>query len=621
MIRLQGISLAFGEQTIFSGISQIINGDEKIGLVGPNGAGKSTLLKVIAGQQKLSGGQVQISSGFRLAYLPQEVVLLSTLSIFDEAMLAYGEVGQWHVRAAELERTGGTSCDEYATLQSDLAAHDHGSKMSQARKILAGLGFEQERQEMSVQTLSVGWQMRLVLAKLLLQDADMYLFDEPTNHLDLQAREWLCRFLRQSRSGYLLISHDRYVLDQVCEKTLVLRQGKMHLYDGNYSYYRQQYEAQVAHFRTAKAAEEREIARRQEWIERFKAKASTAKRARSMEKRMDKMERIEFDEEMLPEIGLPFPPLERSGDVALRIKDLAKSFGEKKIFSHASFEIKRGERVAIVAPNGAGKTTLLSCIYGALKPDAGTMNFGHNVATGVFEQEQVSALNPNNTVLDEVEQSACKTMRPQVRKALGALLFSGDAVNKKIKVLSGGERNRVALAKILVQQVNFLILDEPTNHLDLLAQQVLTDGLAAYLGTVLFVSHDRDVVSKVATAIISIDHGRVSYHPGNYESFCFMREQAAKEADSGGKPSRAGKAQAIVAPVVEDKSTVRRSLQLAEREVARLEEAERRAAAALGEHEYGTPEYEKALTRYESVREEFVKQQGLWEQLYRRSVE
>ncbi|MDQ5891048.1 MAG: ATP-binding cassette, subfamily er 3 [Candidatus Dependentiae bacterium] len=618
MIRLQGISLVFGEQTIFNNISQLINEDQKIGLVGPNGAGKSTLLKVIAGHQKLTGGQVQISSGLRIAYLPQEVVLASTLSIFDETMLAYGELGQWHVRAHELERAGQTDCDEYATLQSDLAANDYGSKGAQARKVLVGLGFEQEKHGNSVATLSVGWQMRVVLAKLLLQDADMYLFDEPTNHLDLQAREWLCKFLRQSRSGYLLISHDRYVLDQVCEETYVIGKGKMRVYDGNYSYYRRAYEEQVAHFRAAKEAQDRDIAQRKQTIERFKAKASKAKMAKSMEKQLDRMEKVEFDEEMVPEIALPFPPLERPGEVVLRVEGLAKSFGDKLIFKDATFEVARGERIAIVAPNGAGKTTLLSCLYGAHKPDEGTFSFGHNVATAVFEQEQVSALNPNLSVFEEVENGACKTMRTQVRRVLGALLFSGDSVHKKIKVLSGGERNRVALAKILVQQVNMLILDEPTNHLDLLAQQVLTEGLAAYQGTVIFVSHDRDVVSKVATAIISIDQGKVSYYPGNYASFCYMRDQqtAANNAAAKNNKAAGGKSAPLVIEQAPKEPATKKTLQAIEREIAKIDEGVQKAVAALGDHDYGTPEYDRALDKYDRLKEQLDGQQKLWEECY-----
>jgi len=616
MIRLQGISLVFGEQTIFNNITQLIQEDEKIGLVGPNGAGKSTLLKAIAGQQKLTGGQVQISSGLKIAYLPQEVVLQSPLSIFDEAMLAYEDVGRWHVRARELERAGTVECDEYATLQSDLAAHDHGSKSSQARKILVGLGFEQERHEAPVSALSGGWQMRLVLAKLLLQDADMYLFDEPTNHLDLQAREWLCRFLRQSRSGYLLISHDRYVLDQVCEKTYVLGKGKLRIYDGNYSFYRRSYEEQVEHYRAAKEAQDRDIAQRKQTIERFRAKASKAKMAKSMERQLDRIERIEFDEEMLPEIALPFPPLERAGEVVLRVNNLGKSFGEKLIFQNASFEVARGERIAIVAPNGAGKTTLLSCLYGAHKPDTGTFSFGHNVATAVFEQEQVAALNQNATVLEEVENGACKTMRGQVRRVLGALLFSGDSVHKKIKVLSGGERNRVALAKLLVQQVNLLILDEPTNHLDLLAQQVLTEGLASYQGTVLFVSHDRDVVSKVATAIISIDHGKVSYYPGTYESFCFMREQQAAAQNVSQKANKAiASVQEVKAQSVTP-AELRKALTAIERDIARLDDGVKKAVMTLGDYDYGTPEYERMLEKYETLKKELDAQQRTWESLY-----
>jgi ATP-binding cassette subfamily F protein 3 len=412
------------------------------------------------------------------------------------------------------------------------------------------------------------------------------------------------------------------VLDQVCEATYVINKGKLKVYAGNYSYYRRAYEEQAAHFRAAREAQNREIAQRKQIIEKFKAKASKAKMAKSMEKQLDRMEKVEFDEELVPAIGIPFPPLERSGEVALRVENLSKAFGEKVIFSGATFEIPRGERVAIIAPNGAGKTTLLSCLYGALTPNTGTVSFGYNVATAVFEQEQVNALNPNLTVLEEVEKASCKAMRPQVRRVLGALLFSGDSVHKKIKVLSGGERNRVALAKVVVQQVNFLILDEPTNHLDLLAQQVLTEALVGYLGTILLVSHDRDVVSKVATSIISIDGGKVSYYPGTYDSFCYMREQqaaAVAAASKGSKPVSGAKNFTDAAPaLVEGQSlaSLRKTLVQLERELAKLDDAESVAVESLGDHEYGTPQYDKALAQYDQIKDRKTALQASWEETF-----
>lgn len=611
MIRLNNLSLTFGEQTIFDRISTLIQPHEKIGLVGPNGAGKSTLLKVIAGLQKLDGGRVACEGGMSIAYLPQEVVLTSPLSIFDETMQAYGELGQWHVREKELEAAGEQGCPEYAQLHADLAMHDHGAKAAHARRVLCGLGFENTRHDELVSTLSVGWQMRVVLAKLLLQEADMYLFDEPTNHLDLPAREWLCTFLRNSQSGYLLISHDRYVLDAVCDKTIVLGRGRLREYSGNYSQYRVQYEEQLAHQLAAKAAQDREIAEKKKVIERFRAKANKAKMAQSMIKQLNRIERFEVDEEALPAVKLPFPSIERAGAVVLNVKHLAKSFGDKQIFADATFEVPRGERVAIVAPNGAGKTTFLSCIRGALSAERGTVTFGHNVKTAVFEQEQVAALNLKNTVFDEVDEVACRGMREKVRNVLGALLFSGDSVKKKIKVLSGGERNRVALAKVLVQDANLLLLDEPTNHLDLLSKQMLAEGLAAYQGTLIFVSHDRDIVEQVATAIISIDHGKVTYYPGSYESFSYQREQQG--APQSATPTAAAK---------KSKSDgggndreLRKKIAKLEREIDKLETREQQLAEQLGQHEYGTAVYDQVLHKYESVRATVAQLHDEWEQL------
>ena len=431
MIRLHNLSLAFGQQTVFNKISALIQPDEKVGLVGPNGAGKSTLLKVIAGSQKLDSGRITQSNGLRIAYFPQEVVLESALCIFDETMMAYGELGRWHVREKELRAAGQLESAEYAQLHADMAEHDHGAKSAHARRVLTGLGLEQARHDEPVSNLSVGWQMRVVLAKLLLQPADMYLFDEPTNHLDLPAREWLCAFLRASEKGYLLISHDRYVLDQVCDKTIVLGRGLLREYTGNYSYYRRVYEEQLEMQKAAKLAQDREIAQKQKTIERFRSKSSKAKMAQNMIKQLARIERVDVDEEALPSIALPFPPISRSGRTVIKVEGLAKSFDTKNIFDNVSFEVERGERIALVAPNGAGKTTLLSCLYGKLHADRGTVSLGHNVKAAVFEQEQVNTLDKNSTVLQEVEYASCASMRRQVRSVLGALLFSVMQLIKK----------------------------------------------------------------------------------------------------------------------------------------------------------------------------------------------
>lgn len=613
MIKLHNLSLSFGEQPIFSGISAMLQSDDKVGLVGPNGAGKSTLLKVIAGRQKLNGGRVTLSNGLRFAYLPQEVVLESQHSIFEEALLAYGEVGTWYLREKELAANGEQECAEYAQLHADLADHDFGSKAAQARRVLIGLGLEQSRHDEPVRNLSVGWQMRVVLTKLLLQEADIYLFDEPTNHLDLPAREWLCSFLRQASFGYILISHDRYVLDAVCDKTIVLNQGRLREYNGNYSFYRRIYEETIELQRAAKAAQDKEIAQKQRTIERFRASANKAKMAQSMMKQLERIERIELDEEAMPNVALPFPPVSRIGRTAIKVSNLAKSFDTKNVFFDASFEIERGQRVAIVAPNGAGKTTLLSCIYNALQPDRGTVELGHNVKVAVFEQEQVTALDKNATVLEEVERASCAYLRPQIRSVLGALLFSGDAVKKKIKVLSGGERNRVALAKVLVQEANVLLLDEPTNHLDLISKQVLAEALGRYQGTLVFVSHDRDIVEKVANTIISIDHAAVTMYPGNYESFRFAREQQVRDEPravvSEKKPQKKNNGEL---------RELRKQLARLERDIAKCEQKEQKALDTMGQYEYGTDEYARALKSYEAAQEQHSTLQTEWESLYER---
>lgn len=442
MIRLDKIALSFNKQTVFDKISLLLQPTDKLSLAGPNGAGKSTLLKVIDGSQRLNGGKVTITKDMSIAYLPQEVVLQSEKNIFDEAIDAFGELGQWHFRAQELEKIDQTATEEYVHLQNDLAEHGYGEKSAKASIVLAGLGFNTEQQKKLVKELSVGWQMRVVLAKLLLQDADFYLFDEPTNHLDLPAREWFCGFLRQMRGGYILISHDRYLLDNGCEKTAILEQGNISVYNSNYSDAQAQMERDAEIRAQQRATQQKEIAQMKESIARFRAKANKAKMAQSMMKQLARMEIIEADRSSrnvrVPKVSVP-----RAGKIAMRVDDLAKSFGDKQIFKDVSFVIPTGSKVALIAPNGVGKTTLLSCMAGALSYDEGNVEFGHNIVHALFEQEQVRVLHPDATVLQEVENSAHPDLQDKVRAMLGAFLFSGkDSVEKKIKVLSGGERNR-----------------------------------------------------------------------------------------------------------------------------------------------------------------------------------
>lgn len=503
MIQLKNISLHYGERALFDDISCAFAQNQRVGLFGRNGAGKSTLLKIIAGQLKPDEGTVTFSKDLRIAYMPQELVLVSQKNVFDEAFSVFD---------AQLK-------DEHLQYLFDASA-------AQARtvRILKGLGFTEETMKGAVTALSIGWRMRLVLAQLLLQDADFYLFDEPTNHLDMVTKEWFLQFLKNARFGYLFISHDRYYLDHVCDYIFELERGKGTLFTGNFTRYLAQKEQQQEQIRITYERQTREIAQKMKTVERFRASATKAGMAQSMLKQLEKIEVVK-PEPVLPVVNFSFPAVQRSGAIVLEAHNLAYAFGEKQIFKNASLEVQRGEKVALVAANGMGKSTLLNVLMGLLPVQKGTFTYGHNVQVALFEQEQLHVLNPQATILEEIVNHCPQASEGLIRGFLGSFLFSGDDVYKKIAMLSGGERNRVAMVKVLLQNANFLILDEPTNHLDVYAKQVLLQALQQYTGTILFVSHDHDFLTLLATRIIELTPEGLMSYPGNYEDYLYHKAQ------------------------------------------------------------------------------------------------
>ncbi len=531
MIFLKNATLRLADKILFDNVNISILQGQRIGVVGRNGAGKSTLLKLISGISEFDSGSVEIQKNKKIAYMPQEFVFLSEKTIFDEVFSVFDYHINISKRKLELEDIFKNqnpdednpkledNIQEYLKLIEELENFDENSAITKTKDILNNLGFIDLAKP--VFELSVGWKMRLLLAKLLLQEADFYLFDEPTNHLDINTKLWFERFLKDSSFSFLLITHDRHFLDNCCDYILEIERGNAKVFTGNYEKYLNLKEQQKELTESAYKRQQKEIAKKEEIIEKFRYTASKAKMAQSMIKKLDKIDIIE-PEPALPTIKLDFSKIEQPGKVILKFNNLEKSFNNQPIFNNISGEIQRNDKIAIVASNGAGKTTLINILTNKYKSDNtdSSIEFGHNVKLAVFEQDQLKALDPNNTVYQEISNSCNHDIcESQIRGTLGAFLFKQNDVKKKISVLSGGERNRVAMVKILLSKANFLILDEPTNHLDLYSKEILLQALSQYNGTILFVSHDQDFLDKLANKIFILNPDELYVYPDNYKSY------------------------------------------------------------------------------------------------------
>lgn len=577
MIQLQNVSLELGGQEIFHDVTCAINRGERIGVIGRNGAGKSTLFKLIARRIAPTSGELSIERGIRIGYLPQEEVLSSSETVFDE-----------------------------------VASLDSHEKIQKTHEVLTGLGFTDDMLYKPVRELSTGWKMRCALAKLLLTEADIYLFDEPTNHLDIVTQQWFLEMLSSLRQGFLLISHDRAYLEKSCNHIIEIERGRVTKYTGNLQAYLTYKEIQQENARATRSRQEKEISRKQANVDRMRASALTARQAQSMLKQIERIELVEV-EPPLPTISVRFPQPTRSGTIVLTVSNLAYGVGGRTIFQGISTEIERGQRVAIVAANGVGKTTLINCIAGKYAPTAGSIKFGHNVRWALFEQDQARVLDPHKTVFEEVRDNCPEPTNLDIRTILGSFLFSGDDIDKKIQVLSGGEKNRVAMIKVLLQRANFLILDEPTNHMDLYAKDILRQALQQYDGTILFVSHDIDFVNRLATDIIELTPTSAHRYNGNYDEFCILKshQSSATEPKSAEKVQQK-KTQPMPESELRD---MRKEITALERTIERLERDHEKLAVQLGEHPYGSAEYTKILTRYRDAQQKLQEATASWEVL------
>jgi ATP-binding cassette subfamily F protein 3 len=539
MIQLSSAGKRFGGKILFEELDWLIRPRDRVGLVGANGTGKSTLLKVLAGLETLDYGAMTVMKGTTAGYLPQDGLNLSGRSVFQECMSVFDEVRDMEremesltERMAEVDHTSaeyGQIADRYHHLQGQFAAHDGYALEAQVGSVLTGLGFRKEDWSRRTEEFSGGWQMRVAMAKLLLQKPNLLLLDEPTNHLDLEARNWLEEYLAEYPHAYVVISHDRYFLDVTVSKTADIWNRRITFYTGNYEQFLKQKAERKEQLVAAYRNQRDRIEQIEAFVNRFRYQATKAKQVQSRIKELERIERIEIPPEEKT-IRFSFPQPKASGRMVAEFKDVAKSYGEKQVFRAVSFVIDRGDRVALVGVNGAGKSTLIKLLAGIEPVTGGELRLGHNVEADYFAQDQYKELNPQARMLDDLWNLAPTHTQTQLRSLLGAFLFSEDDVFKRLGVLSGGERNRYALARMLLRPSNFLLLDEPTNHLDMRAKDMLLEALEQYAGTVVFVSHDRYFIDKLATRVFEIGEGEVRVFPGNYEDYLWRKQNRGEAA-------------------------------------------------------------------------------------------
>ena len=640
MISIEGLTVEFGGNPLFDNITYVINKRDRIALVGKNGAGKSTMLKIIAGLQAPSSGCVNKPRDLTIGYLPQQMQLSDSRTVMQEAEQAFAHIFEMQSRVDRMnqelsERTDYESeayqelIDRVSTATEQLALAGSSNYRAEIERTLMGLGFVRTDFDRPTSEFSGGWRMRIELAKLLLQRPDVLLLDEPTNHLDIESIQWLETFLSTRANTVMLVSHDRAFIDNVTTRTIEISLGRIYDYQVNYSKYVVLRQERLEQQRRAYENQQKQIQDTEAFIERFRYKATKSVQVQSRIKQLEKIERIEVDEIDNSHINLKFPSAPRSGDYPVIADDVSKRYGDHTVFEHASFTIKRGEKVAFVGKNGEGKSTLVKCIMGEI-PYEGMLKLGHNVKIGYFAQNQASLLDGSITVFDTIDRVATGDIRTKIRDILGAFMFGGEASEKKVSVLSGGEKTRLAMIRLLLEPVNLLILDEPTNHLDMRTKDILKKAIADFDGTVILVSHDREFLDGLVSKVYEFGGGRIREHLGGiydfleYKKIASLREletssvrqnvpvkQQPAEEKNGNKSA------------YEERKELSRRIKKAERSVTAAEEEVSRLEYAIDivEQKLTTPEgaadmrlYEEhgalkksldeAMTRWESVTEE-----------------
>jgi ATP-binding cassette, subfamily F, member 3 len=640
MLSVSHLSIQFSGHFLFNDISFLITKNDHIGLVGKNGAGKSTLLKILAGLQLPEKGDVSRPNDFTIGYLPQEMEHQGGKTVFEEALTAFEQLQKLDAEIHRISNevahyTGDTHSDHFMELLTHL--HDFQEKFgllggyemeSETEKVLLGLGFNRDDFQKPTETFSGGWRMRIELAKILLQKPDVLLLDEPTNHLDIESIQWLENFLKSYTGSIVLVSHDKVFLDTITNRTIEISLGKIYDYKASYSKYLELRSERAEQTLAAYENQQRQIQDMERFVERFKAKATKAKQAQSRVKALEKIDRIEIEQEDNAALRFRFPEPPRSGKVVIESKHLTKHYGDKLVLKDLNFEIDRGDRVAFVGKNGEGKSTL-SRILAGLEPYEGKFITGHNTHLGYYAQNQADALNSDKTVFETIDDAAVGEMRTKVRSLLGGFLFSGDSVDKKVKVLSGGEKARLALAKLLLEPINLLIMDEPTNHLDMRSKDLLKEALLNYSGALIIVSHDRDFLQGLTSKVFEFrNQGIRSYFGDIYD---YLKTRQIETLDDLNIKKQEAKAAASQPPIEKKqvspeltreqkkqldnkKRKVEKDIESSEENISRLEKKIAEMETALSNPDNLARQGE-LLNEYQKLEADLKKEMNNWETL------
>ena len=638
MITINGLSVHFPGGYLFRDISFVVGNRDRIGLVGKNGAGKSTLMKVMAGKQEYESGSVVISAGQTIGYLPQEMVPSSQISVLEEALTAFDVLNRMEKTLEQLTIQIAESTDyeskEYEDLlqtHSELSERivmmGADNRQAETEKILLGLGFLHSDFSRKMTEFSSGWQMRVELSKLLLQKPEVLLLDEPTNHLDIESIQWLENFLRSYYGAVILVSHDRTFLDNITTRTIEITAGKIYDYKTNYSEYVKLHAERMEQQQSRLNNQQKQIAQTEKFIERFRYKATKSKQVQSRIKLLEKMDKIEIDDIDTSSIHFRFPPAPHSGKVVLETELLNKNYGEKIVLKEVNILIEKGEKVAFVGKNGEGKSTLSKIIVGEIESSGGVCRLGHAVSIGYFAQNQAALLDGEKTVFETIDEVAVGDVRTRIRNILGSFLFDENDIEKKVRVLSGGEKTRLALAKLLLEPVNLLVLDEPTNHLDMLSKDILKMALMQYDGTLIVVSHDRDFLQGLTDTIYEFSHHKVKQFKGDI--FDFLQTKKIADLDDLNQKSQQNKAKSEVV-VTQSKQDylknkeresglrkIRNKITSCEQEIETLENKLKQMDDSLASSDFANQisDMNKFYTEYEEIKKQLSERMNEWEEL------